>query len=148
MRFNPPSPTSDEYKITRDCKLGNFELQKDVGFMVNMYWTHRNPSEWHRPDEFHPENFDPEHEMFKTPSGKLRNDQSFNPFSIGERRCIGYMFAYTIMPNILAKVIENFDFEFVDKTLNEEHNFPIASIAQNISLPIEVRLTARDTADA
>lgn len=26
MRFNPPVPCSDEYKITRDCKLANFEL--------------------------------------------------------------------------------------------------------------------------
>lgn len=148
MRFNPPVPCSDEYKITRDCKLANFELQKDVGFKVNIHWTHRNPSEWHQPDEFHPENFDPEHEKFKTPGGKLRKEWSFNPFNIGERRCIGYMFSLNIMPNLLSKLIKNFDFEFVDKKYDEEHYFPIASLAQNRQLPIEVRLMARDAPDA
>ena len=140
LRFNPSAPITDEYKINKDCKLGKFEIQKDIGFMMNIFWTHRNPNEWHRPDEFHPQRFDPSHEMFKTPSGKPRKATSFIPFNVGERKCIGYLFAYSIMPSLLTKIIYNFDFEFVDEALKEEHTFPVASTAQNHMPPIEVKI--------
>lgn len=140
LRFNHPAPITDQYAVVRDCKLGNFEFKKDSVTMVNFFWLHKNPNEWPRPDEFHAERFDPDHELFKTSDGKQRKPCSFLPFGTGERRCIGYMFAQAMMPSILTKVIANFDFEFEEKELYEEHKYPVATLSQNHQYPIPIKI--------
>lgn len=52
---------------------------------------------------------------------------SFIPFSVGERKCLGYALARVIMPSIVSKIVYNFDFEFVDKSLYEEDKYIVAT---------------------
>lgn len=111
---------------------------------MNIFWANRNPNEWHRPNDFLPDRFDPEHELFKTPDGRQRKPHAYIPFNVGSRKCVGYVFAKTIMPNLISKIIQNFDIEFVDKSLNDEHVFPVATTATNHTPPIEVKLFPRD----
>lgn len=86
-----------------------------------------NPNQWHQPHKFNPNRFDPEHEWFKTPAGNARHPMSFIPFSFGERKCLGYHFAKTIIPSLVTKIIKSFNFEFVDDYMNDEDWYPVAS---------------------
>ena len=53
---------------------------------------------------------------------------AFVPFSFGERKCLGYNFANMIIPSLIVKIIDKFDFDFTDAEMKEEHKFPIASV--------------------
>lgn len=117
LRFNPPAPSSDDYIITKDCKLGNFNFKAGTVIMMNIWWVHMNPNEWQKPEEFHPDRFDPNHPLFLAPSGKPRNEMSFIPFNFGERKCLGYMFAKAVIPSLTTKIIHNFDLSLQDPKL-------------------------------
>ena len=115
---------------------------------MNIFWAHKNPNEWQKPDEFHPERFDPSHEMAKTPSGQPRNEMAFIPFSFGDRKCLGYMFAKAVIPSLTTKIIHNFDIELMDpQLLASPHTYPIASATQNLLPPIPVTVTPTDNCD-
>lgn len=115
LRVNHPVPTSDEYKILKDCQLGGFNFKKDQSVMFDYNGIHNNPNEWQQPDKFLPDRHDPNHELFKTPSGDKRHPKSFVPFSFGERHCLGYQLAKFTIPNIWIQLLPLFDLEFVDK---------------------------------
>lgn len=89
---------------------------------------------------FNPYRFDPENELFKTPNGKQRHPMSFVPFSMGERKCIGYNLAKVMMPTIISKIVYEFDMEFVDQNLYEEDVFVVASALQNHQYPIKIKI--------
>lgn len=90
LRFNPPIPSTEQFRVAKDCKLGKYDVKKGVQLSFYIHGVHYNPNEWQRPEEFNPYRFDPSHEMFKTPSGKNRHPMSYIPFSFGERKCAGY----------------------------------------------------------
>merc|ERR1711861_118284 len=117
LRYNPPSPFGAEYKILKDCKLGQYEFKKGTLFNPCLYQAHRNPNQWHHPEKFLPERFDPSSELFTTPSGEQRSSMSFIPFSFGERKRLGYQFAKVIIPSMITKMIHGMEFEFTDKEL-------------------------------
>lgn len=69
-----------------------------------------HPQNFHRPEEFLPERWLP------NPPAEFANDDrgAFQPFSAGNRNCIGKNLAYAEMRLILAKVLYNFDIELDD----------------------------------
>lgn len=131
LRFNAPAPTTELYEVQRNCQLGQYQFRK--GDMLGFYiqGVHRNPNEWQKPHVFNPYRFDPNNELFKTPDGKQRHPLSLVPFSMGERKCIGYNLANVMMPTIISKIAHDFDMEFVDQNLYEEDVFVVASALQN-----------------
>jgi len=98
---------------------------------------------WQQPHKYLPERFDPEHKLFKTPSGEDRNMASFIPFSIGARKCLGYNFAEMVMPIMIMNMINSFEFEYVDKSMEDEDNWPSASALQSFTPPIKVKITKK-----
>ena len=111
MRFANVAAGTDDYKITEDFVAGNITLKKDTVIRFNIYMAHTNPDQWWYPDKYLPERFDPESKLFLTPSGKQRHPLSFIPFSIGERSCLVYHFAKLMMPSLISKLVDEFDFE-------------------------------------
>ena len=87
-----------------------------------------------------PERFNPQHHYFKRPNGEQRHPNAFMPFGFGERKCVGYLFAKTIIPLMVTKIIKTFSFEFEDKKMNEEDSFPKASFFMNHYPPINVKI--------
>lgn len=103
-----------------------------------------NPNEWHEPERFIPERFDPESKYFKTPSGEDRNEFSFIPFHFGARKCLGYKFAELIIPSLVINMVHNYDFEFVDKKWYEIDKYPIAVLFNSIKHPLLINIKAVD----
>ena len=114
LRFNPPIPSTEQFIVTKDCRLGKYDVKKGVHLSFYIHGVHHNPNEWQQPELFNPSRFDPSHPMFKTPSGKNRHPMSYIPFSFGERMCLGYQFGKVMLPTLISKIVSNFDFEFVD----------------------------------
>lgn len=71
---------------------------------------------------------------------------AFIPFSIGERKCLGYMFAKAIIPRLITRMNYLFDFELTDAEYKDnEDKFPIASVAMNHLPPINMKITLRES---
>jgi len=81
--------------------------------------------------------------LFKTPSGEDRPEGSFIPFSIGSRKCLGYNFALLVIPIMIMNLLNRFEIENVDKSLNEEDNWPVATAMQSTSPPIKITMTQK-----
>lgn len=115
MRYNPPGHHTDVYKILEDCKLGKYNFLKGQELIFSIYGAHLNPNEWHSPEKFIPDRFNPDSEFFKKPNGEPRHQHALIPFGFGERKCAGYLFAKTIIPALVTKFVHEFDFEYVEK---------------------------------
>lgn len=75
-----------------DSTIGEFKIKKGQVLAVSPLVTHRDPRWWKNPDEFIPERFLEGHELFhQAPKN------TFIPFSIGKRNCIGARFAFLEM---------------------------------------------------
>ena len=83
--------------------------------MVYIEALHHNSSEWQRPEEYLPDRFNPESELYLTPSGKKRNPYSFVPFSGGKRICFGKTFAEMNLRYLATYMSQFFELEFADK---------------------------------
>lgn len=115
LRFNPSATVTEEYRITKDCTLGGIKFRKDTQVDFFIYNVHHNPNEWHTPEKFLPDRFNPASELFKAPNGEARHPYSFVPFGFGERKCVGYQLAKVVIPNFIIKILRFFDFEYLDK---------------------------------
>lgn len=93
LRFLPPAISTSDFVIQEDFKSGQISFKKDERVVVYIEALHHNSSEWQRPEEYLPDRFNPESELYLTPSGKKRNSYSFVPFSGGKRICFGKTFA-------------------------------------------------------
>jgi retinoid hydroxylase len=76
------------------------------------------------------ERFDPESPWRLTPSGKQRQPSSYIPFLGGKRVCLGKTFAENAFKTIMPLILNEFEFEFIDKEdsimENKKHNNAIA----------------------
>ncbi|GAB1288650.1 Cytochrome P450 CYP2J9 [Apodemus speciosus] len=68
-----------------DTKLAGFNLPKGTMVLTNLTALHRDPSEWATPDTFNPEHF--------LENGQFKKRESFLPFSMGKRACLGEQLA-------------------------------------------------------
>lgn len=127
LRFNPPVPNTEEFRFTQDCKLGKFNFKANDACSFFVYGCHHNPAQWHTPNKFIVERFDPNSKFYKKPNGEPRHEDAFIPFSFGERSCTGQMFAKQIIPTFVTKVIKSFDLEFMDQYMYDEDWYPTAS---------------------
>lgn len=71
-----------------DDTVGGYTVKKGSTLAVSPLITHRDPRWWKNPDDFIPERFLEGHELFNQAP-----KNTFIPFSIGKRNCIGSRFA-------------------------------------------------------
>jgi len=143
LRFNPPAAITDQYIIENDVEFDGIKWKKGSLVYFWLWGLHHDPNVWPQHDKYLPERFDPEHKLFKTPSGEDRPAASFSPFSNGSRKCLGYKFAQLVIPIMIINLINKFEIEHVDKSLNEEDNWPIASTFQSVNPPIKIKMTKK-----
>ncbi|OLN96220.1 Isotrichodermin C-15 hydroxylase 11, partial [Colletotrichum chlorophyti] len=111
IRMYPPVPTGVMRRVTDD---GGIFLGQCVprGTLVQVWhWpVFHNPQHFALPDSFIPERW------LDDPRFSGDQKESFQPFSVGPRNCIGRNLAYAEMRLILARLIWNFDMRIAEES--------------------------------
>ena len=141
LRLFPPVPTVLQRQTVED-KTNVCGRLIPKGTIVGVHQTaaYWSTSNFHRPDEFHPERWLPE--STTNEKSNFFNDHRavVQPFSVGPRNCIGRNLAYNEMRLILSRVLWNFDLELCEESVkwNETLSFVLWE-----KKPLWCRLTPR-----
>ncbi|CAF0860746.1 unnamed protein product [Brachionus calyciflorus] len=107
MRKWPPVPAVNR-RAPEDVLICDKLIPKNAWFYVPQFIIGRNEKYFPKPNEFIPERFISDDEFSKE---NRITSYTYFPFSLGPRNCIGQNFAMLEGRVILAKFIQNFDFE-------------------------------------
>ncbi|XP_021344590.1 cytochrome P450 3A6-like, partial [Mizuhopecten yessoensis] len=89
-----------------DYNLGGHLIPGGTDMFVSFYATSRSEQNVRNPTEFLPE-------RFHSDSSESFSKYASTPFSAGPHTCIGRKFAEIEMKIMIAKIIQNFDFELI-----------------------------------
>jgi len=96
-----------DYDLEFDGKVLHFN--KDVNFTIPIWCFHHDPKYFPEPEKFDPERFSEENR------GNIDPD-TYIPFGIGPRNCIGSRFALMELKTIFYYLLLNFSFEVTGKS--------------------------------
>ncbi|KAL6030923.1 hypothetical protein STEG23_026897, partial [Scotinomys teguina] len=96
-------PLNVPREVTADTTLGGFHLPKGTMVLTNLTALHRDPEEWATPDTFNPEHF--------LENGQFKKRESFLPFSLGKRACLGEQLARSELFIFLTALMQKFTFK-------------------------------------
>jgi cytochrome P450 family 9 len=101
-------------------------IDKDINISIPIWCFHHDPQNF--PD---PETFDPD--RFSEENRKNIDLDTYMPFGIGPRNCIGSRFALMELKTIFFCLLQNFRFERTEKTLIpfEYREEPFAMLPKN-----------------
>ncbi|XP_065784876.1 cytochrome P450 2J2-like [Muntiacus reevesi] len=95
-------PMNVPREVTVDTTLNGYHLVKGSMVLTNLTALHRDPAEWATPDTFNPEHF--------LENGQFKKRESFLPFSIGKRMCLGEQLARTELFIFFTSLLQKFTF--------------------------------------
>ena len=101
MRLYPPIWVFPR-EASADDTLGGYVIPAGSTIMVSPYLTHRHPEFWDEPERFRPERFAPES------AGRPIYQNSYYPFGLGPRACIGAQFALLEATIVLSTLMQRF----------------------------------------
>ncbi|XP_059111978.1 cytochrome P450 2J2-like isoform X3 [Peromyscus eremicus] len=96
-------PLNAPREVTADSTLAGFHLPKGTMILTNLTALHRDPKEWATPDTFNPEHF--------LENGQFKKRESFLPFSIGKRACLGEQLARYELFIFFTALMQKFTFK-------------------------------------
>ncbi|XP_042127368.1 cytochrome P450 2J4-like isoform X3 [Peromyscus maniculatus bairdii] len=96
-------PLNVPREVTADSTLAGFHLPKGTMVLTNLTALHRDPKEWATPDIFNPEHF--------LENGLFKKRESFLPFSMGKRACLGEQLARTELFIFFTVLMQKFTFK-------------------------------------
>uniref|UniRef100_A0A6U1W3V7 Cytochrome P450 n=1 Tax=Vannella robusta TaxID=1487602 RepID=A0A6U1W3V7_9EUKA len=108
LRLIPPAQVVMR-EAKKEAQVGNLHVAKGASFVVDIYSIHRNPEYWEDATEFKPERFLSENR------DKIKRNTYF-PFSIGPRQCIGNNFAMLELRTFLTVLLQRFQFDVDPKS--------------------------------
>lgn len=106
LRLYPPIHLGNR-RAAQDLEFHGCAIPKDTRVLYSIYLSHRDPRHWDSPECFEPERF--EHKP--APFGYI-------PFGAGPRFCIGAAFAQTEAKVILARLLQQFEFELLPRPVH------------------------------
>ena len=110
MRVITPVPWNGRV-LAQDAELGGFELPAGTEVMGSIYHTHHMPEIFTEPERFHPDRFAENH----------YTGYEYNPFSAGQRICIGAGFAMQEIKIVLSHLLQKFRLEYVpEREINRQ----------------------------
>ncbi len=124
LRIYPPGWLLSREAL-QEFDLGEYTLEPGTNVFVSPYYIHRHPDFWQRPAEFDPE-------RFNKANVKNVNRYTYFPFSMGQRRCPGEMFALIEIQMHIAYVCKHLKLKYIDEkpivlepliNLRSEHDF-------------------------
>lgn len=100
LRLYPPLWMTSR-QATNDETLGGKMVPKGTIVVLSPYFLHRNPKYWTDPETFYPERFEQ----------PLIHKDSFQPFGIGPRGCIGERFSRLEIKILVIRLLQNYNFK-------------------------------------
>ena len=124
LRVGTVVPGGVPHYVEQDSWVGGYFFPKGTTVMANLNFVHLNPASWEDPEDFKPERFLDSEGKFQAKTAK-----KIVPFSVGKRKCLGFVLAeqeyFLFLTGILQKFrIENPEgqilpsFKFSDDTQN------------------------------
>ncbi|XP_043588681.1 probable cytochrome P450 304a1 isoform X2 [Bombus pyrosoma] len=110
LRYETLTPFGVLHKALKRTTLSGFDVAKDTIVITNLDALNTDVDLWGDPHNFRPE-------RFLTEDGKLRKDLTF-PFGFGHRVCMGETFTRYNMFGIIAVLMQNFNFSFIEDEPN------------------------------
>ncbi|XP_075280489.1 cytochrome P450 2J2-like [Opisthocomus hoazin] len=108
---------------TKDTVLDSFHIPKGTTFLVNLTSVMFDKDEWETPDSFNPEHF--------LKDGQFWKRESFMPFSIGKRACLGELLARSELFLFFTSLLQKFTFQVPpDTTLSPQVKLGITMAPQ------------------
>lgn len=85
-----------------DSTICGYDIPQNTTILINHWALHNDPKHWDQPEVFNPE-------RFLTPDGKLApTPQSWLPFSVGRRACLGESAAKQELLLIISVILHQF----------------------------------------
>lgn len=94
-------------------EIGGYYIPANSLIMISPYVTHRLNAFWENPQDFNPERFTRE-------KVAARPRYAYYPFGMGQRQCIGEIFAMTEMQLVIAMVVQKYCLHLVPEHPVEE----------------------------
>lgn len=129
MRLRPPVWVIGR-RATEDNMVGDYFIKKDTTVLISPYIVHRHLNHWKNPEVFAPE-------RWETEEVKQMDKFAYFPFAAGPRMCIGNNFALLEADIILAKVIQQFDFNYIGEA--EPEIEPTLTLRVKDGMPMQIR---------
>nr|XP_056711000.1 cytochrome P450 2U1 [Euleptes europaea] len=103
QRMTVVVPLSIPRMASETTVLQGYTIPKGSVICCNLWSVHRDPRIWKNPNEFHPERFLDE-------NGRLLKKETFIPFGIGKRVCMGEQLAKMELFLMLTSLLQHFSF--------------------------------------
>ncbi|XP_041508894.1 cytochrome P450 2J4-like isoform X2 [Microtus oregoni] len=96
-------PLNVPREVSKDTSLNGFHFPKGTMLLTNLTALHSDPKEWATPETFNPEHF--------LENGQFKKRESFLPFSMGKRACLGEQLARSELFIFFTALLQNFTFK-------------------------------------
>ncbi|KAM6219190.1 cytochrome P450 2J2-like [Rhynchocyon petersi] len=103
QRMSNIVPMNVARSLQHDTNVAGYYLPKETMVMTNLTALHRDPKEWATPNTFNPEHF--------LENGQFKKRESFLPFSMGKRVCLGEQLARTELFIFFTAFLQKFTFQ-------------------------------------
>lgn len=136
LRLYPPSWELFARRSVQESELGGYRIPAKSLVLIMPILTHRDPRFFANPMDFDPQRFSPSraHEI---------SPYAWIPFGAGPHHCIGKSMAVMQMIQILAAVVQKFEFKLDEKEAEEIRTVPKVSLRP--AKDIKLSITARDS---
>jgi cytochrome P450 len=105
LRLYPPIHVGNRL-AARDLEFGGRRIPTGTRVLFSIFLTNRHPRHWREPEQFDPDRFDPTRNEPPAPFTYL-------PYGGGSRFCIGAAMAQVEARAVLARLLQQFDFELM-----------------------------------
>uniref|UniRef100_A0ABI7ZGK7 Cytochrome P450 family 2 subfamily U member 1 n=1 Tax=Felis catus TaxID=9685 RepID=A0ABI7ZGK7_FELCA len=89
--------------VTKEKVLQGYTIPKGTVILPNLWSVHRDPAIWEKPDDFYPN-------RFLDDQGQLIKKETFIPFGIGKRVCMGEQLAKMELFLMFVSLMQSFTF--------------------------------------
>ena len=109
LRLHPPVISAFRL-ASKTTTLGKFTIPKNTIVEIDLSNVGWKDSKWENPMEFNPERMP----MDRIEREKIQNDFTWTPFSMGQRKCIGWKFALFEIYVVLVKILQSYKIELLN----------------------------------
>ncbi|XP_035975811.2 cytochrome P450 2U1 isoform X1 [Halichoerus grypus] len=103
QRLTAVVPLAIPHMTSEKTVLQGYSIPKGTVILPNLWSVHRDPATWEKPDDFYPN-------RFLDDQGQLIKKETFIPFGIGKRVCMGEQLAKMELFLMFVSLMQSFTF--------------------------------------